>query len=133
MQTKLPAEDDPRTLYLHRMALSMEEINARIARLALALDVSLQTEHEVAHVMQQAQAQAVPHPSQSTPERRVAVTWLQLRGLLVLRYDVEKRYVEEVGVSATRLILVEAEAHMLREGFQPGADGMDLQRLFDGT
>ena len=123
---------DAQALSLQRMALSIEEINARIARLALALGVSLQTEGVLSGLLQEPPAQTEARPFQSTPERRVAGKWLELRGLLVLRYGVEKRYVDQVGVSLTRQILVETEAHMLREGFQSGADGIDLHRLFDG-
>ena len=122
---------DAQALSLQRMALSIEEINARIARLALALGVSLQTEGVLSGLLQEPLAQTEVRPFQSTPERRVAGKWLELRGLLVLRYGVEKRYVDQVGVSLTRQILVETEAHMLREGFQSGADGIDLHRLFD--
>jgi hypothetical protein len=125
-------DGDAQALCLQRMALSIEEINARIARLALALGVSLQTEGALSQLLHGPKPDLEPHPFQSTPERRVASKWLELRGLLVLRYSVEKRYVDEVGVSATRQILVQTEAHMLREGFQSGADGIDLHRLFDG-
>lgn len=127
----LPA-GDAQALGLQRMALSIEALNARIARLALALGVSLQTEGALSGVLHGPQPETEPHPFQSTPERRVAGKWLELRGLLVLRYGVEKRYVDQVGVDLTRQILVQTEAHMLREGFQSGADGIDLHRLFDG-
>jgi hypothetical protein len=127
-----PLAADAQVLCLQRMALSIEELNARIARLALALGVSLQTEGALSQLLHGPQAETEPHPFQSTPERRVAGKWLELRGLLVLRYGVEKRCVDRVGVSATRQILVQTEAHMLREGFQYGADGIDLHRLFDG-
>jgi hypothetical protein len=127
----LAGDADGQALSLQRMALSIEALNARIARLALALGVSLQSEGELSFVLQEPPAQTGPHPFQSTPERRVASKWLELRGLLVLRYGEEKRYVDEVGVSATRQILLQTEAHMLREGFQSGADGIDLHRLFD--
>lgn len=128
----LAGDGDAQALCLQRMALSIEEINARIARLALALGVSLQTEGGLSQLLHGPKPELEPHAFQSTPERRVATKWLELRGLLVLRYGVEKRYVDEVGVSVTRQILVETEAHMLREGFQSGADGIDLNRLFDG-
>jgi hypothetical protein len=128
----LAGDGDGRALYLQRMALSIEELNVRIARLALALGVSLQTEGELSYLLQEPPAQTDSHPFQSTPERRLASKWLELRGLLVLRYGVEKRYVDQVGANVTRQILVDTEAHMLREGFQSGADGIDLHRLFDG-
>lgn len=132
MPTDAPAASDPQAPGLQRMVLSFEALNARIARLALALGVSLQIEGELSVLVQSSQAQTEPQPSQSTPERRIAAKWLELRGLMVLRYGVEMRYVDEVGVGAARQILTLAEEHMLREGFQSGADGIDLHRLFDG-
>ncbi len=123
------------------MESSIEALNARIARLAIGLGVSLKSDAEVARVMNQRPEAAVTNERRGIPERRdtlrtgggtdrrVAHKREELRGLLVLRYDVETRYVDEVGVIATRRILVEAEAHMVRAGFRPGADGMDLERL----
>lgn len=124
------------------MESSIEALNARIARLAIGLGVSLKSDDEVIRVMSRQQMVLVSHERRvglerreasrtgSGPERRVAHQWEELRGLLVLRYDVETRYVDEVGVTATRQILVEAEAHLERAGFKPGADGVHLDRLF---
>lgn len=120
--------ENPQTQRLHRMESSIEALNARIARLAIALDVSLKSDDEVARVMNRHQ---VPHESQVTSDRHVDYKWEELRGLLVLRYGVETRYVDQVGVIATRQILVEAEEHLVREGFNPGDDGIDLDRLLN--
>lgn len=132
---------------LHRMEDSMEELNSRIARLAIALGVSLKTDHDVQQVMsrksfqQEAPPQAVPRVSdrrsgassafkgldrRSGTDRRLAYKWEELRGLLVLRYGVEKNYVQQLGLDATREIMTTAEQHMQRDGFRPGADGVDL-------
>lgn len=131
---------------LQRMEGSMEELNARIARLAIALGVPLNTDQDVQHVMsksfqQVAPPQALPRAgdrreAQSThfkgldrrsgTDRRLAYKWEELRGLLVLRYGVEKTYVQQVGLDATRQIMTTAEQHLQRDGFRPGADGVDL-------
>lgn len=131
---------------LQRMEGSMEELNTRIARLAIALGVSLNTEHDVQHVMsksfqQVAPPQALPRAGdrrdaqptsfkgldrRSGTDRRLAYKWEELRGLLVLRYGVEKTFVQQVGLDATRQIMTTAEQHMQRDGFRPGADGVDL-------
>lgn len=50
------------------------------------------------------------------------------RGLIVMRYGIEKRFVDQVGAPATRQIMIDAEAHMSREGFS-WADGVDLKGL----
>lgn len=129
MQIEQPSGDDPQAQRLHRMELSIEALNARIARLAIALDVSLKNDDDVARVMNRHLVPAIPHENQVTPDHHTAYKWEELRGLLVLRYGVETRYVDQVGVIATRQILVEAEAHLVREGFNPGDDGIDLDRL----
>ncbi len=129
MQTDHPLGDDPQAQRLHRMESSIEALNARIARLAIALDVSLKNDDDVARVMNRHLVPAVPHESQVTSDHHVAYKWEELRGLLVLRYGVETHYVDQVGVIATRQILIEAEEHLVREGFNPGDDGIDLDRL----
>ena len=126
-----------------RLQASLEALNARIARLAIGLGVSLDTDAEIAHLMRQKHpASPLAHERRSgtgpvdtshmeaNSDRRVAQKIEELRGLLVLRYGVEKRFVEDVGVEATRQILADAEAHLSREGFKPGADGLGLDRLF---
>ena len=47
----------------------------------------------------------------------------ELRGLRVLRYEVETGYVEHI--IAARQNLVEAEQHLLLKGFHLGDDGID--------
>ena len=131
----------PEALQSHasqHMKLSFEALNVRIARLAIALGISLSNEGDMARVMNHPGAQV---PSQdrrsnsehhdltrmnSSPERRTLRSWEELRGLLVLRYDAEKDCVEQLGVVATREILTGVEEHLLRQGFKPGEDGVDL-------
>ena len=129
MQTEQPPGNDPQAQRLHRMELSIEALNARIARLAIALDVSLKSDDEVERVMNRHLAPAAAHESHVAADHHMAYKWEELRGLLVLRYGVETRYVDQVGVIATRQILIEAEGHLMREGFNPGDDGIDLDRL----
>jgi len=124
---------NPEVRSLHRMESSIEELNARIARLSIALSVSLENESELGRVFHQLQTQVELHAAQSTPNRREAAQLTELGGLLVLRYGVEQRFVDQVGVTATRQILVEAEEHLMRAGFQPGADGIDLHSLLDAS
>jgi len=128
-----------------RMARSIEELSIRIARLAIGLGVSLKTDAEVALAMNHHAAGAVPQErrasaerrdtsrSSNTADRRQSHLHEELRGLLVMRYDMETHYVEVVGAFATRQILEESEAHLARDGFQPGTTGVDLDRLFKGS
>ena len=129
-----PAADtkfDPEVQRLQRMESSIEELNARIARLAIALGVSLKNEDELARVIHQLQTQVEPHGVQSTSDHRLASKRAELRGLLVLRYGVEQRFVDQIGATATKQILANAEEHLVRVGFEPGADGIDLRNLLD--
>ena len=125
------------------MESSIEALNARIARLAIGLGVSLENEAELAQLMSHNHpASSVAHERRghagqadvthltANPDRRVAHKLEELRGLLVLRYGMQTRYVDEVGIDATRQIMEEAEAHLERDGFKPGADGVHLDRLF---
>jgi hypothetical protein len=122
MQTDQSQEEASRAQRLDRMTLSFEAINARIVRLAIALDISLQSDDEVTQAMCR---------HQSTSDFLIANKREELRGLLVLRYGIQTRYVDEVGIVATRQILIEAEEHLVRKGFNPGDDGVNLERLFN--
>lgn len=127
---------------LQRMSSSVEEISARIARLAKTLDVDLQNENELNRVLsldggggvpaQERRAAATAALPPGSPERRKAHLQQELRALLVMRYGIATHYVEEVGVTAARHILVNAQDQLEREGFKPGASGADLRRVFDG-
>lgn len=125
------------TGYLQRMSESVELINARIARLATVLDINLQNESELNHVLYQDETRppAVERrqPGERatmSPERRTAHLRQELRALLVLRYGVATRYVARVGVDTTRHIFVNAQDQLERDGFKPGASGVDLRRVF---
>ncbi|HEX5785834.1 hypothetical protein [Hydrogenophaga soli] len=132
-----PAIDE----HMKRVGGSFEELNARIARLAIALGVSLETDDAVQRVLGMAGVRANAAPPEGVGERRrqrVAFSgqdrrqthkWVELRGLLILRYGVEKQYVEAYGLEATRHLLFAAEEHLTRDGFKPGADGLDLRPL----
>jgi hypothetical protein len=135
--------DHERQVLLQSMESSIEALNARIARLAIGLGVALDNEAELAHLLShQHPASPVAHERRShsgdldtthlgaNPDRRLAHKHEELRGLLVMRYGIETRYVDEVGVLATRQIMVAVEEHLERDGFKPGADGIHLDRLF---
>ena len=142
MPIDAPADADLQAR-LHSMELSIEALNARIARLAIGLGVSLESEAEIAQLMSKNHpASTVTHERRGVldfdsgaehkgTDRRTAHKHQELRGLLVLRYGIETRYVNEVGADATRQIMTEAAAHLVRDGFKPGADGIHLDRLFN--
>ena len=141
MPTESERTDEALAAHLQRMSGSIEQLSARIARLASALDVDLQNESELDRVLNMDGGGAPAHERRAaansalpagSPERRKSHLREELRGLLVLRYGVTRRFVDRVGVDATRHILVNAQDQLEREGFKPGAAGADLRRLFDG-
>ena len=120
----------------------MHALNLRIVRLARTLDLSLQDERDLARAMGRASSRAHLTERRSMterrteprsgrgPDRRVAHQWEELRGLLVLRYGVEKSCLDEFGIDVTRKIMTDGEAELERQGFKHGADGIDLARRF---
>lgn len=108
---------------LHRLEASFEALNARIARLAISLGVTLDHEDHVHAILRSPQAE----PSADPQRQRY---WIELRGLLVLRYGLEKSAAEQVGVATLKQILIDAEEHLALEGFKPGADGLWVHELF---
>lgn len=141
MPTESERTEEALAAHMQRMSGSIEQLSARIARLASALDVDLQNESELDRVLNMDGGGAPAHERRAaansalpagSPERRKSHLREELRGLLVLRYGVTRRFVDRVGVDATRHILVNAQDQLEREGFKPGAAGADLRRLFDG-
>jgi hypothetical protein len=117
---------------LHRLDTSMAELNARIARLAIVLGVCLDREDDVRRVLTH---RPDPHPLHAAqgPEfqkREHEHVLIELRGLLVMRYGIERHIVEDQGASVTRRVLEQAQSELTKHGFKPGADGLDLNQLF---
>lgn len=109
---------------VERMAGSVEVISARIARLAEMLGMDLRQDSEVQRVLA---LEGAKDGGDARRQRQVR----ELHALLVMRYSLTRRYVQDVGVAATRSILLCAQAQFVREGFEPGSSGANLQRLFD--
>lgn len=143
MPIDLHPQNEPHADRLAQMEAAMETLNMRIARLAIALGVALDNEGELASLMGEQHDAAVLHErrvsadpldaahAHTGPECRVAHQRQELRGLLVMRYEVEKRYVDDAGITVTHQIMVEAEQQLQRKGFKPGVDGINLDRLFN--
>lgn len=143
MPIDLPPKNELHADRLAQMEAAMETLNMRIARLAIALGVALDNEGELASLMGEEHDATVLHERRVSadpvdaahahigPECRVAHQRQELRGLLVMRYEVEKRYVDDAGITATHQIMIEAEQQLERKGFKPGVDGINLDRLFN--
>lgn len=143
MPIDLPPKNELHVDRVHQMEAAMATLNMRIARLAIALGVALDNESEVATLMGEEHDTSVLHERRVSaaaddgghvhvgPECRLAHQRQELRGLLVMRYKVEKRYVDDAGITVMHQIMIEAEAQLERKGFKPGVDGIDLDRLFN--
>lgn len=121
MQTENTTTELALQEHVERLSASIERLNARIARLATALDVSLDKDSEVERVLQR--DTSAPGDTRQHRMRE------ELRGLLVLRYGVTTRFTQKLGAEVTRDLFIYAEEKLLREGFRPGADGIDLRAL----
>lgn len=122
-----------------RLGNSLEQLNARIARLAIGLGVSLDDPACLEKLMHQPQVQPVAQERRvarasivpaGSVERRTAHQREELRGLLVLRYQMETTSVNVNGLDVTRQVLHETEAHLVQQGFKPGADGLQLDEAY---
>ena len=126
---------------IERLSASMEGINARIARLASALNVPLNDPQAVNALMAKPQVEAVINERRSaqsdlahvsvSSEHRQAHLHEELRGLLVLRYQMETASLDDNGLAVTREAMAQAEEHLIRQGFKPGADGVGLDKFFN--
>ena len=124
-----------------RLSASIEALNVRIARLAAALHVSLNDPIAVDTLMATRQVRPVVNERRSvqrdlaqvsiSADRRHAHQHEELRGLLVLRYHMETISLNDNGLTVTSQAMVQAEEHLLRHGFKPGADGLDLDDFFN--
>ena len=125
---------------VQRLSASMEALNVRIARLASALHVSLDDPSAVATLMseptqvvlnERRKVQIAPAELHISADRRQAHQREELRGLLVLRYHLETTCINDNGLRVTCAAMTQAEEHLIRQGFKPGADGLGLDDFFN--
>jgi hypothetical protein len=112
------AEEPPLQAHLHAICLDLDK---RIARLALSLGLMLDEAPDMARLMQHVSAEGAP--------LRQERSWQELRGLVLLRHEMEKRCVDLLGAATAGEMLLEIECQMAQFGFPPGADGLDLRGL----
>jgi hypothetical protein len=108
-----------------RRESTVTDLTMRIARLAIALGLRLDDESDVHRVLHH--AEAPPHAAEDHRVHLRARAWTELRGLLVLRYEIERHLIEDMGLELSRRILEDAELHLSIAGFQPGLDGLTLE------
>ena len=117
-------ENEALAEHLFHLVDELAGLGARIALLARQLHLPLQTRAEVERALAGQEGEHV--------HRREAFMREELRGLLVLRYELVTRIANEAGAQAARDILLSAQDRLRREGFGPHAPGMDLHPLFEG-
>jgi hypothetical protein len=110
-----------RSEILLRKEAAFENLSKGIARLAIALGLDLETDLGLRNALK-------PERYGDAHKRQ---GYESLRGLLTLRYQMEKQLVEEMGTQAMHQIVVDVEAHMERIGFRHGVDGIHQEQLFD--
>lgn len=125
-----PLDDDS----LGRQALRRQEaltgLNVRIARLGLLLGVHLEEpghfEQVLAGDLRLLARITGAHGGAAPVTHRLRRDWDELRSLLVMRCDLMRQMVGDLGYGATRQIAEEVESALAHSGFRPGADGFEL-------
>ncbi len=114
---------------VQRIKNSLAELNARIARLSMFLQLSLDSSEQVQLIIDRHHPlfQLLPdRPGATDAGERHRQALEELRGLLVLRCKIMARLLDNLGLDLTGQIANQAEDHLERLGFQPGADGFRL-------
>ena len=98
----------------------LQSLSERIARLSLSLDLPIHGEQDIERILHW-HKELTPFDSDlKNREHR------ELQGLLVLRYHLEKTLAENLGFEKLMDVLTQVETHLNHEGFQAGADGLQL-------
>ncbi len=98
----------------------LQGLSERIARLSLLLDLPLHDEQDIEKILHwHKELTPFDSPFQNREHR-------ELQGLLVLRYHLEKTLVENLGFEKLVQVITHVETHLSQEGFQTGADGLQL-------
>ena len=114
-----------------RIKNSLADLNARIARLSIFLQLPLDTETQVQQIVERTHPLFRLHDGQPAGaaaggQHRQRHALEELRGLLVLRCKVMANLLSNLGLELTGQIANQAEDHLDRLGFKPGADGFRL-------
>lgn len=123
--------DDALAQRARRIKNSLADLNARIARLSIFLQLPLDTEAQLQQIVERTHPLFRLHDSQPAgaaagSQQRQRQALEELRGLLVLRCKVMANLLSNLGLELTGQIANQAEDHLDRLGFKPGADGFRL-------
>jgi hypothetical protein len=108
---------------------SYDDLNVRIGRLAIALRVPLESDADAENALKTLADMAVAVERRAVAERRSASRTeggterrlgyqrAELRGLLVMRYDMEAKLYEQLGFTVARQIIESSAQTLTRHGF----------------
>ena len=108
---------------------SYDDLNVRIGRLAIALRVPLESDADVENALKAMSDLAVAverravadrrsaRRAEGGTERRLGYQRAELRGLLVMRYDMEVKLYEQLGFTVARQVIESSALTLTRHGF----------------
>lgn len=133
MEIQLIEEGTHTAEMMYRFGATMTAVSTRIVVLAHLLGVRLETEGEVQHILdrsnpalREASLRQGGHASRSRHR-----AWEELRGLIVLRCNLVRQALEELGLGLTYEITSEVERGLAKAGVKPGSDGFDPHGLLN--
>lgn len=132
-QTPMYAMNDPAT---ERLRASIEALNARIARLAIGLGLSLDKQSDLDQLLEQTHGHTSGQQGTAlklSSGHREGHQRNELRGLLILRYRLEADTLSDIGLDATREVFEKSRDNLISRGFKPGADGSVLSGVLDAV
>lgn len=121
------------------LAGTLEELNARIARLSKFLDADIGNDEALDGIFErkiaplQQSAAAKQFRAFESVDRRRHNDWEEQRGLLILRCEIMTKLIDEFGIDTAKELAEVAEAALIAHGFMPGADGLRLFRRYPYT
>ncbi|MBQ0958073.1 hypothetical protein KAK06_03800 [Ideonella sp. 4Y11] len=132
MWTPIATDADPHHEDSHHLGARLAQLNARIARLAIALNVDLDSDAQVQTLLQRP-----PEPSierrqgterrrterTGSPDRRVSLKRTELRGLVVMRYALELHTIDVLGTTVALALMRSVALSLESEGFPIAASG----------
>jgi hypothetical protein len=116
----------------HRFEHALTGLNARIVFLAGLVGAKLDTAGEVQRILDRnnpgLRARPFIAPGHAGAHAHLVLprAWEELRGLMVLRYQLVTRALDALGLSLTHHIASRVEQGLERKGIKCGADGFDL-------
>ncbi len=115
-----------------RFEQMLGELSARIARLAISLDAPIATAADRQRILDRQGPHFSPHgrpdgvAPASGPEQRLQRSWEELRGLIILRYEVLIHAASELGPQRTSQLILKVTIELELDGFRRAVDGFDL-------